>query len=261
MQTANSLRESVMSSIRAVWYIAVYGVSAFALMAAADWRLGLPTLAWFLGYVVFLRHFVPRMRDLARASSEVRSLVMARIVDSYTNILTVKLFARLADEDAYVSEVIDEHQAAIGAHMRVISQFMFWLAAMNALLLTGDGGRRHLAVGAGHGERGRGGHGAAAGLADHQRGRLGELGSRRHLRERRRGAGGHADDRGAARAASTGRMRAARGVARRDRASRTCRSATASRTPRRCSIDLTSTSARASGSGWWAARARASRRW
>jgi ATP-binding cassette subfamily B multidrug efflux pump len=137
MQTANSLRESVMASIRAVWYIAVYGLSALALMAAADWRLGLPTLAWFLGYMLFLRHFVPRMRDLARASSEVRSLVMARIVDSYTNILSVKLFARLADEDAYVSEVIDEHQAAIGAHMRLISQFMFWLAAMNAALLTG----------------------------------------------------------------------------------------------------------------------------
>ena len=136
MQTANALRESVMSAIRAVWYITVYGVSAFALMAVADWRLGLPTLAWFAGYVVFLRHFVPRMRDLAKASSEVRSLVMARIVDSYTNILTVKLFARLADEDAYVREVIDEHQAAIGAHMRLISQFMFWLAAMNALLLT-----------------------------------------------------------------------------------------------------------------------------
>ena len=136
MQTANALRESVMSSIRAVWYIAVYGISAFALMAAADWRLGLPTLLWFLGYLVFLRTFVPRMRDLAKASSEVRSLVMARIVDSYTNILTVKLFARLADEDAYVREVIDEHQTAIGAHMRLISQFMFWLSAMNAALLT-----------------------------------------------------------------------------------------------------------------------------
>jgi ATP-binding cassette subfamily B multidrug efflux pump len=137
MQTANSLRESVMSSIRAVWYIAAYGLGALALMAMADWRLGLPTLLWFLGYLVFLRYFVPRMRDLAKASSEVRSLVMARIVDSYTNILTVKLFARLADEDAYVREVIDEHQVAVGAHMRLISQFMFWLSAMNALLLTG----------------------------------------------------------------------------------------------------------------------------
>ena len=137
MQTANALRESVMSTIRAVWYIVVYGVSALALMAVSDWRLALPTLAWFAGYVLFLRYFVPRMRDLAKASSEVRSLVMARIVDSYTNILTVKLFARLADADAYVREAIDEHQAAIGAHMGLITRFMFWLSAMNAVLLTG----------------------------------------------------------------------------------------------------------------------------
>jgi len=80
---------------------------------------------------------VPRMRDLAKTSSEMRSHVMARVVDSYTNILTVKLFARLADEDAYVREVIDEHQGAIGAHMRLISQFMFSLSVMNAALLTG----------------------------------------------------------------------------------------------------------------------------
>src|SRR5438132_3499812 len=137
MQTANALRESVMASIRAVWYIAVYGVSAFALMAASDWRLGLPTLLWFLGYIVFLRYFVPRMRDLAKTSSELRSHVMARVVDSYTNILTVKLFARLAGEDADVREVTDEHQGAIGAHMRLISQFMFSLSLMNAALLTG----------------------------------------------------------------------------------------------------------------------------
>jgi len=137
MTTANALRESVMASIRAVWYILAYGLSALALMAMADWRLGLPTLLWFIGYIAFLRYFVPRMRDLARASSEVRSHVMARVVDSYTNILTVKLFARLADEDAYVREVIDEHQAAIAAHMRLISQFMFALAVMNAALLTG----------------------------------------------------------------------------------------------------------------------------
>jgi len=137
MQTAMALRESVMSAIRAVWYIAVYGVSALLLMAAVDWRLAMPTALWFAGYALFLRHFVPRMRDLSKASSEVRSLVMARIVDSYTNILTVKLFARLRDEDAYVREAIDEHQAAVGAHMKLISQFMFCLSAMNAVLLTG----------------------------------------------------------------------------------------------------------------------------
>jgi ATP-binding cassette, subfamily B, multidrug efflux pump len=137
MQTAMSLRESVMSAIRAVWYIAVYGISALVLMGMVDWRLAVPTALWFAGYAVFLWHFVPRMRDLSKASSEVRSLVMARVVDSYTNILTVKLFARLADEDDYVSEVIDQHQEAVGAHMRLISKFMFCLSALNAMLLAG----------------------------------------------------------------------------------------------------------------------------
>jgi ATP-binding cassette subfamily B multidrug efflux pump len=137
MQTAHALRESTMASIRAVWYIAVYGVTAFTLMSVADWRLGLPTLVWFAGYVVFLRRFVPRLRELARESSEARSLVVARVVDSYTNILTVKLFARLADEDAYVRESVDAHQNVMSAHMEVITRFQFCLTALNAALLVG----------------------------------------------------------------------------------------------------------------------------
>ena len=137
MQTSNAVRESVVSCIRAVWYIIVYGLSALVLMAMADWRLALPTVAWFVGYVVFLRHFVPQMRDLAKTSSELRSQVMGRVVDSYTNILTVKLFARARDEDAYVREVIDEHSGAIAAHMRLITIFMTTLSALNAMLLVG----------------------------------------------------------------------------------------------------------------------------
>ena len=136
MQTSNAVRECVVSSIRAVWYIVVYGLSALVLMSTADWRLAIPTALWFLGYVVFLRHFVPRMRDLAKTSSELRSLVMGRVVDSYTNILTVKLFARARDEDQYVRDVIDEHTGAIAAHMRLITTFMTTLSALNALLLV-----------------------------------------------------------------------------------------------------------------------------
>jgi ATP-binding cassette, subfamily B, multidrug efflux pump len=137
MQTSNSVRESVVSSIRALWYIAIYGVSSLLLMGSADWRLALPTVFWFAGYVFFLRYFVPRMRDRAKASSELRSMVMGRVVDSYSNILTVKLFARTRDEDRYVRDVIDEHTGAIARHMRVTTRFMATLAVMNALLLVG----------------------------------------------------------------------------------------------------------------------------
>jgi ATP-binding cassette subfamily B multidrug efflux pump len=140
MQTSNSLRESVVSSIRAIWYIAIYGTSALVLMALADWRLALPTLFWFVGYVVMLRRFVPRMRDLAKASSELRSMVMGRVVDSYTNILTVKLFARARDEDEYVRDVVDQHTAAIAAHMRLTTRFMATLSTLNAMLLVGTAG-------------------------------------------------------------------------------------------------------------------------
>src|SRR5688572_13631698 len=62
MQTASSLRESAMSSIRAVWYIGVYGVTAFAWLTIADWRLGVPIFTWFVGYVLILRSFVPKLR-------------------------------------------------------------------------------------------------------------------------------------------------------------------------------------------------------
>lgn len=137
MNTANSLRESVVASIRAVWYILVYGLSSLVLMLFTDARLAIPMLAWIVAYAFFLRYFVPKLRDLAKVSSEARSVVMGRVVDSYTNILTVKLFARSRDEDAYVREAIDEHRVKIADHMRLITQFMVTLTLMNAFLLVG----------------------------------------------------------------------------------------------------------------------------
>jgi ATP-binding cassette subfamily B multidrug efflux pump len=125
-----------MKGIHAVWYIAVYGVSALWLMSGADWRLAMPTALWFLGYILFLWHFVPRMRDLANASSALNSAAMGRIVDSYSNILTLKLFSRSIDEDAYVREAIDAHTTAIAAHMRLVTKFMTWLSILNAMLLA-----------------------------------------------------------------------------------------------------------------------------
>ena len=136
MQTAQALRDSVMASIRAGLYLSTYGILTLILISRFDWRLTLPVILWLASYAVFLRFFVPRLRELAKQSSDMRSLVMARVVDSYTNILTVKLFSRLADEDAYVRQVVDEHQDAISKHMRMTSRFMITLQSMNALLLV-----------------------------------------------------------------------------------------------------------------------------
>ncbi len=137
MNTGHAMRESVVATVRAVWYIVVYGISALVMMLSFDWRLALPMVGWIAAYLFFLRYFVPRMRDLSRASSEARSLVMGRVVDSYTNIMTVKLFARARDEDAYVRESMDSHRGKIAAHMRMTTRFMGTLTLLNALLVIG----------------------------------------------------------------------------------------------------------------------------
>ncbi len=139
MQTGPSLRESVVSSTNAVWYIVVYGTSAATLLARTDLPLAVPMLLWFCGYGGMLRYYVPRMRDRSRRMSEVRSALTGRIVDSYTNILTVKLFARARDEDDFVRETIDEHTDTYRAQLRMISRYILTLASLNALLLVGTG--------------------------------------------------------------------------------------------------------------------------
>ncbi|MEJ8572165.1 ABC transporter ATP-binding protein [Microbaculum marinum] len=144
MQTGFALRESLTSSITAVWYIVVYGVTAIVLLAAADLWLAAPVVLWFAGYVAVLWYFVPRMRVRSRRMSEARSSLMGRIVDSYTNILTVKLFARAREEDDFVRDGVDRHTARVAEQLRLFTAFAGTLSFLNAGLIAGSGA---LAVG------------------------------------------------------------------------------------------------------------------
>jgi ATP-binding cassette, subfamily B, multidrug efflux pump len=137
LQTGPSVRESLVALITGVWYILVYGSSAMFLLASADRWLALPISIWFVGYLVLLRAFVPRMRDRSKVVSEARSMLTGRVVDTYTNILTVKLFARARNEDAYVRDAIDEHTALFHTSLRLNTLFSFCLTTLNAMLVTG----------------------------------------------------------------------------------------------------------------------------
>jgi ATP-binding cassette, subfamily B, multidrug efflux pump len=139
MQTGPALRESIVSGTNAVWYILVYGSTAITLLSRSNWRLALPLLCWFAAYAVMLRHFVPRMRERSRAVSEARSTLTGRIVDSYTNILTVKLFARAQQEDAFVREAVDDHTTNFRRQTRMATGFTFTLAVINATMVVGTG--------------------------------------------------------------------------------------------------------------------------
>jgi ATP-binding cassette subfamily B multidrug efflux pump len=136
MQTGPALRESLVSMINAVWYILVYGTSAVLLLASADGWLAIPVLVWFAGYAVLLRIFVPRMRDRSVEVSEARSILTGRIVDTYTNILTLKLFARAREEDDYVRNSVEQHTGLFHASLRLNTLFSLCLATLNALMVT-----------------------------------------------------------------------------------------------------------------------------
>ena len=140
LQTGPALRESVVMAFDAVWYIIVYGTSATLLMGAINWRLAGPMLVWFAAYASMLRWFVPRLRERSRRVSEMRSQLTGRVVDSYTNILTVKLFARARDEDAFVRDAIDEHTDAFRDQTRMITGYTFTLNVMNAMLIVSTAG-------------------------------------------------------------------------------------------------------------------------
>jgi ATP-binding cassette subfamily B multidrug efflux pump len=137
MQTGPSLRESVVSATNAVWYILVYGGGAIILMASNDTRLAIPVLLWFAGYAMLLRYFVPRLRTRSRRMSETRSALTGRVVDSYTNIQTVKLFARPRDEDEFVRAAMDDLTDAFRAQLRLTTTLGLSLATLNAMLVVG----------------------------------------------------------------------------------------------------------------------------
>ena len=139
MQTGPAIRESLVALLTAVWFIVIYGTSAVVLLASADRWLALPVLIWFAGYIVMLRLFVPRMRDRSKVVSEARSMLTGRIVDTYTNIVTVKLFARAKHEDAYVRDAVDNHTSRFHESLRLNTLFAFTLTALNAMLITATG--------------------------------------------------------------------------------------------------------------------------
>jgi ATP-binding cassette subfamily B multidrug efflux pump len=155
MQTGPALRESVVQVVDAVWYVAVYWTGALVLFWQADWRLTLPLIAWLAAYAVAIVHFVPRIKQASTEASEARSMLMGRIVDSYTNILTVKLFAHADREDGYARDGLSEQMSKWQASLRLLTTLELVLYSMNGLLLamaTGVGlwlwSLGHLTIGA-----------------------------------------------------------------------------------------------------------------
>ncbi|WAT15746.1 ABC transporter ATP-binding protein [Xanthomonas fragariae] len=140
MQTGTSLRESAVQMVDALWYIVVYTGSALWLFAQADPWLMAPLLIWLVVYVGLMAFFVPRMKVRAWIASDARSKATGRIVDGYTNISTLKLFAHAGREEAYVRDAIDELAVKHRGQTRVTTAMDTAIAVANGFLIVGTCG-------------------------------------------------------------------------------------------------------------------------
>lgn len=140
MQTGTALRESVVQVTEALWFAAVQWVGALLLFADADWRLTVPLIGWLILYGYVLWFFVPRIKEFSYQSSEARSVLNGRIIDSYTNIQTVKLFAHATREDAAARAVMQDHLEKYQRGQRNLTQMELALYTINGLLLVGATG-------------------------------------------------------------------------------------------------------------------------
>jgi ATP-binding cassette subfamily B multidrug efflux pump len=140
MQTGASLRESVVQAVDAIWYMVVHVVGALVIFWEADARLVVPLLVWIALYALVVRLFVPRIQRLSTEASEARSWLTGRVVDSFTNILTVKLFAHAEREQAYAREAMQAHLERHQASLRNLTIMELVLYALNGALLVSVAG-------------------------------------------------------------------------------------------------------------------------
>ena len=139
VQAAASLRDSVVQIIDALWFVAVFAFSALFIFARTDWRLACPLVLWILIYVSALLYFVPRIRRRSEALAHMRATVTGRVVDSYTNIQTVKLFAHLEREDEHARDALADHTAAFHRQTRLITFLNLTVSVSNSILLISVG--------------------------------------------------------------------------------------------------------------------------
>ncbi|QEA39797.1 ABC transporter ATP-binding protein [Pistricoccus aurantiacus] len=136
MQTALAIRETVMKLMDVFVYVAVYFTGALWLMGNSEPWLMAPLIVWLAGYIGLMRYFVPRLQRISKAQADARAEMTGRVVDSYTNIQTIKLFAHTRREQDYAFESMDGFMQTVHRQMRLVTQLTVCLQSLNSLLLV-----------------------------------------------------------------------------------------------------------------------------
>ncbi|MBB1298116.1 ABC transporter ATP-binding protein [Pseudoalteromonas sp. B129b] len=135
LQTSLAVRETVTKLLDVLMYIVVYFGSMVFLVAEADWRLMIPLLVWLVLYICVQLYFVPRLKKIASSQADARSEMTGRIVDSYTNISTIKLFSYTQREEQYAKQSMDVFLQPVYKQMRLVTSLNFVIQSLNYILV------------------------------------------------------------------------------------------------------------------------------
>ncbi|ABN62288.1 ABC transporter ATP-binding protein [Shewanella baltica] len=134
MQTSLAVRETVMKLLDVLVYILVYFTSMLVMIASADLRLVIPMLVWLALYVGLQWYFVPKLKSVSTEQADARSTMTGRIVDSYTNITTVKLFAHTQKEAEYAKSSMRIFLDTVYRQMRLVTGISVSVQIINYVL-------------------------------------------------------------------------------------------------------------------------------
>lgn len=137
MQTPPAAGEVVFQLFDAIAFAIAYLVAAAVLLGQADLRLLFPLMLWIVPYLWLLRWVVSRIAPASEAASNARSAVTGRVVDSYTNIHAVKVFAHHDREISYAKEAIEEARRTFQIEMRLYTIMDAGLMILNGVLIVG----------------------------------------------------------------------------------------------------------------------------
>ncbi|MBX3640797.1 MAG: ABC transporter ATP-binding protein [Nitrosomonas sp.] len=135
MQTALSVRETVLKLLDVILFVTVYLMTTLLLVADADLRLCLPLLIWLIAYIGVLSYFIPKLKYISTLQADARSLMTGRIVDSYTNIITLKLFSSNDRESSYAKNGMQEFMNTVHPQMRLATGLNICVWIINMLLV------------------------------------------------------------------------------------------------------------------------------
>ncbi len=139
MQTSLAVRETVMKTMDVFVYVSVYFTSMVVLLAQADIRLMIPMLIWLACYISIQIYFVPKLKNVASEQADARSTMTGRIVDSYTNIATVKLFSHSKRETEYAEKGMRGFLDTVYRQMRLVTGFDVAVEITNYILVFSIG--------------------------------------------------------------------------------------------------------------------------